>query len=434
MADPQGSTLDDRFHSDDKPPDQRSPFQRDRDRILYSTALRRLAGITQVVSPTDRSLVHNRLTHTLEVAQIARRLAEKLVADADPSDGVRVDPDVAEAAALAHDLGHPPFGHVTEEVLDDLALETKFLEGFNGNAQSFRIVTKLSVRHQGFPGLNLTRSTLDAILKYPWMRQAGGKGRARWGAYQSESDEFRWTRARHSTGSDTRSIEAEIMDWADDIAYAVHDMEDFYRAGLIPLPALITDTGERDRFLQGAFDRLQRHSGTSYSEPELEEAFRDVIVPLPTRSPFHGSRDQEAGLHFFTSVLIGRYLNAFSLIPNGPSGYTAQIDPLAKLHVSILKQLTWHYVIESPVLAAIQFGQRRLIRYLFEAFQTEAFSRTSSFVIFPELYREQLREEPAEDIRNRLVIDLIASMTEQQALDMYLRLTGLSADPFADWH
>ncbi|HUG15346.1 MAG TPA: dNTP triphosphohydrolase, partial [Thermomicrobiales bacterium] len=163
---------DDRYYPNDKLPDQRTPFQRDRDRILYASAFRRLGGITQVVSPSERVLVHNRLTHTLEVAQVARRLAEKLSADTALADLIEfvggINPDVAEAAALAHDLGHPPFGHIAEEVLNNLALSSNLTDGFNGNAQSFRIVTRLAMRHLSFTGLNLTRATVNAILKYPW--------------------------------------------------------------------------------------------------------------------------------------------------------------------------------------------------------------------------------------------------------------------------
>jgi dGTPase len=175
----------------------RSAGQHDRDRILYSSALRRLVGITQVVAPIERQVTHSRLTHTLEVAQIARRLAEYLTytgADKELADSAGgIDSDVVEAAALAHDIGHPPFSHVAEEVLDAFC-KTLLPEGFNGNAQSFRILTKLAVRSPNFPGLNLTRATLNAVMKYPCFH--GGRFgektcQERWGSYLSESDDFR---------------------------------------------------------------------------------------------------------------------------------------------------------------------------------------------------------------------------------------------------
>ena len=247
---------DDRFHDNDRPRDRRTEGQRDRDRVLYASAFRRLGGVTQVAAAGERLVFHNRLTHTLEVAQIARRLAENTVKD-QPDEVAAlggIDPDVVEASALAHDLGHPPFGHIAERVLDRLVREYGNSDGFEGNPQSFRIVTKLALRHQDFPGLNLTRATLNAILKYPWLRGTGGGLRElKWGAYSSESEEFEW--ARELGPADAKSPEAELMDWADDIAYSVHDIDDFYRAGLIPLDRLLTDTDERDRFLTKALSR-----------------------------------------------------------------------------------------------------------------------------------------------------------------------------------
>jgi len=181
---------DKRFHEKDSAPDQRTPGQRDRDRVLYTSALRRLAGITQVVSPTEGVLFHNRLTHTLEVAQIGRRLAEHFAKDSDLVAAVGgLDPERVEAAALAHDLGHPPFGHTAEVELDRLVTDSGVLDGYEGNAQAFRIVTRLAVRNERFPGLNLTRATLNAILKYPWTRQAGGAKNRKWGVYRNEQEQ-----------------------------------------------------------------------------------------------------------------------------------------------------------------------------------------------------------------------------------------------------
>jgi dGTPase len=417
-----------RRHDGDKGPDQRSPFQRDRDRILYSSAFRRLGAITQVVSPTEHAFVHNRLTHTLKVAQIARRLAERLNQDGIPED--IVNPDIAEAAALAHDLGHPPFGHIAEDELDRLALERNVLDGFNGNAQSFRIVTRLAVRNTDFPGLNLTRATLDAILKYPWFRATSGSGQHKWGAYHSEEDEFGFARHHHTDGSRERSVEADIMDWADDIAYAIHDVEDFFRAGLIPLPFLLSDDGERESFLRSALERMNRGSSSPYTIGEIGSAFDEAIAPLPVRVPFRGGGEQRAELRFATGALIGTYISALGIETDAPNTPRVTIGDRAKLHVGLLKQLTWHYVIESPSLATQQHGQRHVVRRLFEIYCNEAHSpvhpERRGYQIFPEYYRELLRAAPDDDMRTRLVIDLIASMTEQQALEMFQRLTGVS--------
>lgn len=240
------------------PQDQRSEGQRDRDRILYSSALRRLVGVTQVVSPSEGHVFHNRLTHSLEVAQIARRIGEKFEnIDGEQAELVKqyggVDSEVCEAAALAHDLGHPPFGHIAEDELDKLARKRGLVDGFEGNAQSFRIITKLSAHPDTNFGLNLIRATLNAVLKYPWLRdfedpQSNNLYFRKFGAYYTESDDFKWARegfgeTRHKT------LEADIMDYADSIAYSIHDLEDFYRAGLIPLGLLASDTAEYDKFI-----------------------------------------------------------------------------------------------------------------------------------------------------------------------------------------
>ncbi len=173
-----------------------------------------------------------------------------------------LDPEVVEAAALAHDLGHPPFGHAAERELDKLMRDAGVLDGFEGNAQTFRVLTKLAIRSSDFPGLNLCRATLNAVLKYPWYRQTFPERRQqKWGAYGAESGEFAWVRGPEPR--DTRKCaEAELMDFADDIAYAIHDVEDFYRAGLIPLDRLVRYDDEVDKFLEGAFTSLQKSGQT----------------------------------------------------------------------------------------------------------------------------------------------------------------------------
>jgi dGTPase len=165
----------DRFHRGDKPDDVRSRGKRDRDRILYTSSLRRLGEITQVASPQESQVLHNRLTHSLEVAQIGKRLAQRLLQEPGGLDRAEsvggIDPDVVEAAALAHDLGHPPFGHIAERQLKRCVQDAGLTDEYEGNAQSFRIVISLEQRLLGFPGLNLTRATLNAILKYPCLHE-----------------------------------------------------------------------------------------------------------------------------------------------------------------------------------------------------------------------------------------------------------------------
>lgn len=286
-----------------KPPDFREPPQRDYDRILYSSAFKRLVAVTQVVSPSEGHVFHNRLTHSLRVARVARRLAQKFLKSEAPDDIRSVgglDPDVAEAAAVAHDIGHPPFGHVAEQELRDRIVEHDIWDGFEGNAQSFRIVTKLALRSPAVPGLNLTRATLNAILKYPWTRQSGGYKADKYGVYQSEADDFRFARELHGSSADERKcVEAELMDWADDITYAVHDAEDFYRARLLPLDRLssLKDESERKRFFEGMYGRpeLAKRLGST-PRAQLEEEFLKVITAFPLSEPYTGTREQRSRL------------------------------------------------------------------------------------------------------------------------------------------
>jgi dGTPase len=403
--------------------DLRTPGRRDRDRVLYSSALRRLSGITQVMSPAEGSPIHNRLTHTLEVAQIGRSLAESLLhgpqgpEQADAAGGL--DPDVVEAAALAHDLGHPPFGHVAEAELN-----RRVKDGFEGNAQSFRIVTKLATRYLDYEGLNLTRATLNAILKYPWLRGPSGQQQRKWGAYESEREELQFARELSPPSSTEQSIEAQLMDWADDVAYAVHDLEDFYRAGLIPLDRLATDQAELGRFLNAEVERQGEFS--RFDPEELSQVFSDLMTYIPVSTPYRGGRRDRANLRTLTSELIDQYISSVSFASSPADERYLVIDLRARMEVSMLKGLTWYYVIHSQSLTTQRFGQRNLIGEVFRIL-ADAAASPSDWYIFPVFYQEMLQSGPTGD-RNieRIVADFISSMSEPQVVAAYQRLTGLS--------
>jgi dGTPase len=428
-----------RFH--ESPPanktERRSAFERDCDRILYSSAFRRLAGVTQVVGASEGFIFHNRLTHSLKVAQLGRRITQKLI-DEQPDlamEAVPIDPDVVEAAGLAHDLGHPPFGHIAEAALKSAASSVTDFEGFEGNPQSFRIVTRLAMRSFEDDGLNLTRATLNAVLKYPWLREAVGDRSEKWGAYHSERQIFEWARRADVPAKDVKCAEAEIMDWADDIAYSVHDVEDFFRANLIPLDRLSESDSEQTAFYERAKDHIKivdsgkKRKLTSNEQAALFKRFQESIAPLFPSEQFEGKRQQRAILRTFTSALIGRYVDAIHLRdPTAGNPRAVTIDPEIELEVNLLKELTWVYVIRNPALAAQQWGQKRLIKGLFDTFREAAEEREPN--VFPLSARDQLlklRSEGKDDdaSRTRLVVDLIASMTETQALEMYQKLTGL---------
>lgn len=406
---------EERMHKGDIPEQKgdRSPFQRDRDRILYSSSFRRLALITQVVSPQESARVHNRLTHVLKVAQVGRRLSERLIRQTDESivEGLGgLDPEVVETACLAHDLGHPPFGHIAEYELDRLARAADAMDGFEGNAQSFRVVTKIERRNTLVQGVNLTRASLSAILKYPWMRETEGQRRKKWGAFRSEQADFGF--ARRGMRKYVRSLEAELMDWADDIAYSIHDVEDFYLLGKIPLGRLSRDGDEQKSFLQYALEKLKPIG----SQQRLYENAAEVLFSsLPVSEAFHGEPLYAIAVRTFGSQSIGQFISATSLTKEG-----LQIDENIRARVDMMKQLVWRYVIDDESLVGQQQGQKRIIAGLFEIFlSTDA-------KLFPPSLRERAKETPVNSPeRVRVVLDLIAGLTEYEAVQAFHRLTGV---------
>ena len=321
--------------------------------------------------------------------------------------------------------------------MDELVTEAHVPDGFEGNAQSFRIATKLATRNVNFSGLNLTRATLNATLKYPWMRETSGYKRRKWGAYGTERTEFDFARELHPPGNSGRSVEAEIMDWADDIAYAVHDVEDFYRVGLVPLDRLRTDPAEVERFVVKAVQHLLQEVPRYRAQDPgdlantMTEAFKEAVWSGPTLEPYRGARRQRAGLRSYTAGRINLYVNALRLAPDQEPGNRVDIFPEAQDQVNILKQLTRIYVIENPSLETQQYGQRRVVRELFGIYQ-EATIPGNNMQVLPLAYREEVDAADTDEERTRIVADLISSMTEQQLLKTHQRLTGLSPGSVMD--
>jgi dGTPase len=425
LSDPRAERIGDNTTSQ-KAGDHRTEFERDCDRILYSGAFRRLAVITQVVSPAGGHAFHNRLTHVLKVAQVGRCIAERLLREAQPEFIAKhggLSPAVVQAAGMAHDLGHPPFGHIAEEELNGALLNAGEADGYEGNAQSFRIVSWLETRESGRRGnqqlgLDLTRATLNAILKYPRLRPPDDSGHPKFGAYRSEQRPFDF--ARLNSRGEERSLEAEIMDWADDITYAVHDLEDFYRAGKIPLDTLAVSRSEVEKFLKGMEKRLKGKIAPAEEEEYLETA-KAILSFGPVSEAYTGRRTQRAALRGFASSIIHDCVCKTTLSEDG-----LQRPPVYARKVAILKQLTWHYVIEDSRLAAEQHGKRQVIRCLFEIFANAASSK-SDWRLFPPNYQEQLEESIATPPRT--AADYIASMGEQRAVELYSELAGMSLKP-----
>lgn len=382
----------------------RSAFQRDRARVLHSAALRRLAAKTQVVVPWESDFPRTRLTHSLECAQVGRELGQAL----------GCDPDLVDAACLAHDLGHPPFGHTGEAALDEVA---GGCGGFEGNAQSLRILTRLEAKtftQDGrSAGLNLTRATLDAACKYPWTR---GPDQAKFGVYDEELPVFRWLRDGAPEGR--RCLEAEVMDWSDDVAYSVHDLEDALYAGHLHVEHL-TDRTERSGLVELAASRC-----ADASPDELGEAL-DRLLGLPywPRS-YDGSRQALAALKNATSQLIGRFCqaaeqatrDAFGAGPLSRYAAVLVVPREVRLECEVLKAVAARYVMDSSAAAERYSAQRTLVHEL-----VAALVAAGPDELDPTLRADYERAE-TDAGRLRVVLDHVASLTDTSAVATHRRL------------
>lgn len=386
--------------------------------MLYSSAFHRLAGITQIVRAGEANVFHTRQQHTLKVAQVGRRLAQKLQKEQKRAATYRgLDPEVVEAACLAHDLGHPPFGHVGEHTLNEL-VSTNDDDGFEGNAQSFRIITKLAIRFPDADGIDMTRATLAACLKYPWYRGKTGKKSKKWSVYKSEKEDFEFARAHHSSHYE-KTLEAELMDWADDVAYSVHDLEDFHRCNALPWQKVFA---EKTKIIAHAQKSHPVEEGRLEAAYERLKSFLDGTYTELLSEPYDGTREQREQLRRMTSQLIGTFIGAIKINEDRDSNVAVTFDDARVDEVHILKQITRDYIIGSPTLAAQQYGQQRIIRDLFEALISNA-DKTTGYPTFLPIRLRYLRPmagtSPA-----RFVADCIASLSESEAIALHARLTG----------
>ena len=387
--------------------DGRSPFSRDRARVLHSAALRRLAGKTQVVGPGEGTEIsgapRTRLTHSLEVAQIGRGIAEELGAD----------PDLTDTAGLAHDIGHPPFGHNGEQALDEAG---RLCGGFEGNAQTLRILTRLEPKVDG-AGLNLTRACLDAATKYPWPRR---DGRAKFGVYADDLAAFTWL--RQGTPEGRTCLETQIMDWADDVAYSVHDVEDGVLAGRITL-AVLADADERAALAQLAATHFSHQSMSALEAAAGELLALPVVAEL---AHYDASPAAQIALKRLTSELVGRFAAAAvtgtrEAHGDGPLcryAATLTVPVQVAAEVALLKALALRYVMSDPRRRAVQDGQRQLLAELVESLVRRA-PESLDTVFHPAWHRA------ADDAaRLRVVLDQVASLTDAQALTWHAWHTG----------
>lgn len=405
--------------------DPRSDVEVDRDRLVHSHAFRRLQRKTQIVGVSTVDFFRTRLTHTIECAQLGRAIAHRLT----DSSWERVVEqrsqlaDLVEAACLAHDLGHPPFGHTGEEALDAV-LRSEFGIRFEGNAQSFRIVTLLEpkkYRRVTSPvdrplGLDLTRATLQAMSKYPWDEldtRAGERGK--FGVYDNADDReyFDWL----WEGVDSaRTLATDILEAADDLAYAVHDLEDGIWARLIPVDQIVH--GE-SWALERIFSMVEIRSPKLFSNVgEMEQVCREVFGRLAdepwARGPFDRSRSSEAGLKSLCSALTDELI--CDVTDGGQLRWHAN-RPLQQ-RIALLKAVIWVWMIEQPELVTRRFGQQRVIRDLFFGYMQQP-----GMLPYQDEWQRVAARGQAEQAR--FVADHIAAMTDASASWVHAEMFGV---------
>ncbi|KRC65393.1 hypothetical protein ASE12_11895 [Aeromicrobium sp. Root236] len=433
--------------------DPRNQFKHDHDRVLYSSAFAALAGKSQVVSAGEAGQFHTRLTHSLKVTQVGRRLAERFACEQGGP-----DPDLVATACLAHDLGHPPFGHAGEVALDAAMKRLcgnendPASDGFEGNAQNLRILTHLEAHKRTSPGLHLSRAALDATTKYPWLRDDGSlkfshrqphgkqidRGK-KFGFYKTEADIGDWILNGRKYAD--RPIEEQIMDWADDVTYACHDLLDFFRSGAIPLDRLLefdeeatadsitidSVSDDLSAFLAGVKKKWVK-AGRAYDESAALAAFVQLQELLRIRTRHSDSFDGRVNLASANSRLITSLLGDVSLtvideaLPHTRYNAILEVPDDLRLLCNLLKELIWTYVINNPRLATQQHGQETIVTSLLDWYYAEPKR------LLPISYREDLDTEPV----LRVCVDHVSSLTEVQASNLYRRMSGVDLGAFTD--
>ncbi len=385
----------------------RTEFMRDRARVIHSASLRRLAAKTQVAVPWENDFQRTRLSHSLECAQIGRELGESLGAD----------PDLLETACLSHDLGHPPFGHNGEEALAEVAVDCG---GFEGNAQSFRLLTRIEAKTVDTDGkslgLNLTRASLDAATKYPWSNQVNSR---KFGVYADDLEIFNWMREGAPEGR--KCIEAQIMDWSDDCAYSVHDLEDAIFAGQVTV-----NDFERD------FDVLYSVMINDYKSDASRAEAASALERLQALSCWPRGFDRThaslARLKDTTSQLIGRFVLAAERETRAVHGtgalsrYSADLEIPREAHIEVdfLKAVAGHYLINAAASQERYEKQQVVIRELVEMLYAKA-----PLELDP-IFEDDWKDANNDGERLRVVIDQIASLTDPGAYALHAHLSGNS--------
>ncbi|HYP46660.1 MAG TPA: dNTP triphosphohydrolase [Propionibacteriaceae bacterium] len=477
-----------------------SAVRSDLERIRFSPSFSRLAEVTQVVTAgATGSMTHNRLTHTIKVTAVAREIAVQLLRREDPellNHLGGLDPVVVQAAAVAHDLGHPPFGHLGERVLDRLARERFGLpDGFEGNAQTFRILTELEVHGPGDEGLNLTAAVRAGVCKYPWGRfwspdphptgwpvsprgasfGTDGPGAAKFSAYSVDlSEMFDALSAFPEVPAGRQTLECSVMDTADDIAYSLHDVEDFHRSGVLQFSPVSAEfrawAADRRQFAShrhgeltslgrtpgAGLERLRRRLLAKDAWMFDEEIFADAVLTVGDEFvdgvlavPYDGSMSSDRAISAFASRWIAHLTGSVHLNPEPVvrSSYVA-LSADAWHEVSVLKFVHAYFILDRPDLAMFQRGQAQTVEHLvagFDAWLSDRLDASRAPRRLLDLVRaatygyERVANDNPEWLeartgeadlvrmgRGRGIVDFVSGLTDEQAVSFAARLGGAS--------
>jgi dGTPase len=391
--------------------DYRTPFQIDRDRIIHSSEFRRLQGKTQVFLPGEYDYYRTRLTHSIEVAQIGRSISSYLLHENPDkfSDDFYIDSDLVESACLAHDLGHPPFGHAGERTLHKLM---KPYGGFEGNAQTLRLLTEIFYRTEDDRrGMKPTRAFIDSILKYKSLYSQLDDPENHF-IYDDQKMYLDFTfnnnleKFELNPGNELnslRSIECQIMDWADDTAYAINDLVDSISGGFITIYKLLKWKEENQKSLS-----------------EIKKIYLDEIIEWMKQGNYKAKFGSQIG----DFILACSIKDAESVLKNSTNRYNYQmvIEDKFLEKVSLYKKISSDIVFKSSQLHQIEFKGDKMLSNIFRVLEDNYINNIMPNKLLPDFSDKLIRNEKDKMIRARLVCDYLSGMTDSFAIRTYKRL------------
>ena len=444
----------------------RTPWRRDYGRLIHSASFRRLQGKTQLFPGRESDFFRNRLTHSLEVAQISKSIALKINHDLKSiGEKYRIEPDIVEFAGLAHDLGHPPFGHFGEEILDQ---KMNNYGGFEGNAQTLRLITKIEKKHfihnEKYPyinssgmdkrvGLNLTARNIASILKYdnkmPIRVGKNGRHKPIKGYYASESDIINKVKSLVCNGKKTskrfHTIECQIMDIADDIAYSTYDLEDSFKAGfLTPIdllcapPEILKKIAEKIKIVSSDeiqneisekifFDIFKLPNGMEeYYKKASKKRLDELNITSITIANNISRLLAQDGYHrtTLTSAFVNNFINAVeidNINRDIPALSTIKLKDNRKIHIEILKNFVYESQILSPKIQIVAYRSKEIIETIFEILSN---NKSKGYFLLPTDYRQTYEACNKRQHQMRTICDFISGMTDRYAIEFYGRLTS----------